>query len=94
MFAAKDVSYALVKARDYAYTQPAALPVPRPRIPCPSQHRRVCLSMSSSVRLPKDDLPARCARTYIPCTQGVVSLNGIHHRGVDTGRTEVTGRNW
>jgi len=33
MFAAEDASYALVRARDYAYTPPAALPVPRPRTP-------------------------------------------------------------
>jgi hypothetical protein len=33
MFAAEDSSYALVRTRDFAYTQPAALPVPRPRTP-------------------------------------------------------------
>ncbi|KAJ8580591.1 hypothetical protein M405DRAFT_938679 [Rhizopogon salebrosus TDB-379] len=33
MFAAEDSSYALVRTRDFAYTQPAALLVPRPRAP-------------------------------------------------------------
>jgi len=33
MFAAEDASHALVRACDYAYMQPAALPVPRLRTP-------------------------------------------------------------
>jgi hypothetical protein len=95
MFAAEHSSYALVRTRNFAYTN---LPHFRSqdRVPClfyPSLRRHICLSMSSSVPLPQGDLPARCATIYRPCTRGArVNLNDVRHRAADTVTREVTGR--
>ncbi|KAJ8585079.1 hypothetical protein M405DRAFT_825712 [Rhizopogon salebrosus TDB-379] len=70
MFAAEDSSYALVRTRDVAYTQPAALPVPRPRTPSLiSKSLSTHMSQYESlVHLQEDDPPARYATSYLPCT--------------------------
>lgn len=48
-FADEDASYALVRTRDFAYTPPATLPVPRPRTPS-------LLSKSSSTHMSQYEL--------------------------------------
>jgi len=95
MFAAEHSSCAFVRSHDFAYTN---LPHFRSqdRVPClfyPSRRRRICLSMSSSVPLPRGDLPARCTTIYCPRTRGaIVSLDNVRHRTVDMGTREVTER--
>jgi hypothetical protein len=63
MFAAEDSSYALVRTRDFAYTQPAALPVPRPRTPSLiSKSSSTHMSQYELVSAPTERRPASSLR--------------------------------
>ena len=90
MFAAEDASHALVRVRDYAYTQPAALPVPRPRTPSlMSKSTSTHMSQYELVSAHTERRPTSSLRQDLS-SMYTRSSQPDHHRAVDIGK--VPGR--